>query len=273
MEKNTPDKIVTRDAGATFYCHVCRKIYQKCKRKVYISADTLQRGGWRTRQGKSGMLRRGAVASVALSIALFASCSTETSDTGSDSWVCQWCSGVEIHQTATGCWFNFPSQDGVHYVTKNLGGMNGSPSGAVNASRNSVQNAAGPTQAISATFTISGAGKFTAAGGGTPQVRLYFQRKGDNMSAIGDYQYYRWWSVMSVPLSETSVDGTHTVTVPLAPKNWQSVYGVNGAKAVEKFDAAKDDMAVAGLTFGDQYGFGHGVWGSGKFTLTDWRIQ
>jgi len=47
---------------------------------------------------------------------------------------------------------------------------------------------------ITATFTITGSGTIVSEGGGTPQLRLYFQRKGDTMSGTGDYEWYRWWS-------------------------------------------------------------------------------
>ncbi len=40
--KNKPgEPIVNRDKGATFYCVACYKPYQKCKCRVYVSADTL----------------------------------------------------------------------------------------------------------------------------------------------------------------------------------------------------------------------------------------
>jgi hypothetical protein len=42
--KNEPGKpIVNRDKGAIFYCVACHKTYQKCKCRVYVSADTLGR--------------------------------------------------------------------------------------------------------------------------------------------------------------------------------------------------------------------------------------
>jgi hypothetical protein len=43
LHENTPDKIVTRSEGAKFYCHACRELYQKCKCRVYVSADTLHK--------------------------------------------------------------------------------------------------------------------------------------------------------------------------------------------------------------------------------------
>jgi hypothetical protein len=49
--KNKPgEPIVDRSPGAKFYCLNCHKTYQKCKCRVYISADTL-------RGAKLGVLR------------------------------------------------------------------------------------------------------------------------------------------------------------------------------------------------------------------------
>ena len=40
--RNTPgEPIVTRDHGARFYCIACFKMYQKCRCRVYMAADTL----------------------------------------------------------------------------------------------------------------------------------------------------------------------------------------------------------------------------------------
>jgi hypothetical protein len=55
---NTPDKIYTRKEGAAFYCHVCRKKYQKCNCEVYISADTVGDEMSEGRERKVSLCRR-----------------------------------------------------------------------------------------------------------------------------------------------------------------------------------------------------------------------
>jgi hypothetical protein len=59
---NTPERIVTRSAGARFYCAACGGTYaryphtRQCKCRVYVSADTLS-------SGKSATANRGALPS------------------------------------------------------------------------------------------------------------------------------------------------------------------------------------------------------------------
>jgi hypothetical protein len=290
-----------------YLCQECGKEYRDCKCQVYISKDARNASNPQPavlipkpkQNALQAIARRSVRLLVIALIVILASCSTETSDPGSDSWVCEYCQNTEIHQTATGCWFNFPSKDGVHYVTKNLSGSPAvltandritgqapkvesaqtiSAKGGDATCRNRELNPSSQSNvalivqsaratAITATFTISGAGKFTAAGGGTPKVVLYFQSCSD-MSGIGDSKYCRWWSNQNVVLK----NGTVTLAVPLLPKNWHSVYGETGDKVPTKFNGAWAARSKAGMTFGGLYD-GHGVWGSGKFTLTDWRIQ
>ena len=51
-----------------------------------------------------------------------AGCSSESLISPTSGWTCQYCHNVILHQTGAGLWFDFPSEDGVHYVTKNLSG-------------------------------------------------------------------------------------------------------------------------------------------------------
>jgi len=189
---------------------------------------------------------------------ILAGCATDSgTTTSSDTWTCQYCHNVEIHQTGTGMWFDFPNKDGVHYVTE-------------------APKSKGAT--ITATFTITGTGKIVSEGGGTPQVRLYFQSCPD-MSGIGDAEYCRWWSnPNAVRLTPEILKlKTFKLTAKLVPGMWSSVYGKFGDENPVMFEAAKDDMGVAGITFGsDITGFGHGCHaasGSLKFTLTSFTIK
>jgi hypothetical protein len=52
--ENTPERIVTRAAGARFYCADCRETYQKCRCKVYRSVDTLRVGKSRNSRRSAG---------------------------------------------------------------------------------------------------------------------------------------------------------------------------------------------------------------------------
>jgi len=55
--ENTPERIVTRAAGARFYCADCRETYQKCRCKVYRSVDTLRVGKSRNSGAARGVLK------------------------------------------------------------------------------------------------------------------------------------------------------------------------------------------------------------------------
>jgi hypothetical protein len=53
--KNKPgEPIVNRGKGAAFYCVACGQTYQKCKCRVYVSADTLKREKRYTRARQTG---------------------------------------------------------------------------------------------------------------------------------------------------------------------------------------------------------------------------
>ena len=99
-------------------------------------------------------------------------------------------------------------------------------------------------------------------------VSLFFQRRGDDMYAEGDKQFYRWWSVATGPLTP----GIHTLTASLdAPESqWLSVFGKRSREYPEQFKDAKNLVRQIGLTFGGGGGRGHGVkvrGGSAKITV------
>src|SRR5262245_66431615 len=39
---STPERFVTRREGARVYCARCRKVYQRCRCRVYLSVDSLK---------------------------------------------------------------------------------------------------------------------------------------------------------------------------------------------------------------------------------------
>jgi hypothetical protein len=187
-----------------------------------------------------------------IAAALALSSCVSSSDTAGG-WTCQYCKNVTTFSGST-LSFTFPKTDGVHYVTKPF-----SPTAP---------------KTIAATFTIT-AGKFVAAGSGTPKLYLYFQRAGDDMQALkGTTEYYRWWSN---PQSVVLAGGTYTLSVALQPKDWTSVWGARGTENVKMFNEAVSNMRMAGMTFGsDSGGFGHGAWdllGRAVFTLKSFEVR
>ena len=85
------------------------------------------------------------------------------------------------------------------------------------------------------------------------------------------HEYYRWWSVGHVELTE----GEHELVAPLAPNQWLSVFGKRGDQfgAAEQFTAAMADLQAVGLTFGGTFA-GHSVFAverPARFTLMSYQ--
>jgi hypothetical protein len=157
-----------------------------------------------------------------------------------------WMSGTE------GNWyFDFPDQNGVHYVYK-------------------VAPAIRVGQTITMHFAITGNGNFVPTEGtATARVRLFLQQQGDTLTAQEPYK--RWWSVTYVELHE----GEFTLTVPLSPESWSSVFGQRGDEVPSEFANAVSQLANVGFTFGGTFA-GHGVYvtgGNARFVLKQYSVS
>jgi hypothetical protein len=86
---------------------------------------------------------------------------------------------------------------------------------------------------------------------------LFLQRRNDDLSQ----EFYRWWSNPTVyDLQPTP--GNTTLTVPLTPDQWSSVFGRFGnqnATTLKGFQDALGDLGHVGMTFGGGCFVGHGV--------------
>jgi len=110
--------------------------------------------------------------------------------------------------------FRLPYQNGVHYVYK-----------------------AAPAVTVGQTITMH----FAITGGtATARVRLFLQQRGDTAQE----PYKRWWSVTYVELHE----GEFTLTAPLSPDQWTSVFGQGGAEVPNEFNTAISQLANVGFT-------------------------
>ena len=111
-----------------------------------------------------------------------------------------------------------------------------------------------PVGALTARFTVTGSGF-------VPQefpdraatVSLLLQRRGDDWTARGAMQSYRWYSSEVVTLAA----GEFELTVPLDVAFWGDV---NGFKDPVAFAATLADLDNIGLVFGSAGGRGHGVY-------------
>jgi hypothetical protein len=110
---------------------------------------------------------------------------------------------------------------------------------------------------IRLSFEIVGNGPFKGAAQqpDVTSVGLYFQRAGDDWSAAGPFEGYRFYSLDEiVPVRA----GAFTLDVPLVRARWTSA-NTNAATEAD-FQAAIANAAAVGFTFGNSSGKGHGVY-------------
>ena len=193
---------------------------------------------------------------------LFALLLIGCSPCAAQSWEIRYSAGVSLNVPASGeeFSFEFPRAPGsAHYITRPA-----TPAGS----------------AVVATFTVMTGGSpvfdYRTAPNNTcdspATVRLFLQRRGDNLSGAGAYEFYRWWSRAGVVLA----DGTFTLDVPLQPSLWTSVFGKSGESNPRAFAAALADLSSVGVTFGGGCFYGHGVRvlnGRATFTMKRFEIR
>lgn len=175
-------------------------------------------------------------------------------------WVISWSPGMPTHPASSGgSWsFDFPVSDGVHYVMVPY-------------------TASKPHKTLTITFRvtpISGNPKFVSVNqcpGGMPAgFRPMLERQGDAL--LASQEFYRWWSAFGY--FNLVADGqVHTITVPLTPNRWTSVFGKT---STTEFATSMDNLMGVGMTFGGGCAYGHGVWvtgGKARFELINYQIQ
>lgn len=101
-------------------------------------------------------------------------------------------------------------------------------------------------------------------------ISLYFQRAGDNWSARGPYEAYRYYA----PAASVAAisPGEHVMTVELDGR-WTSVFGVPGGRDSRAFRAALAEAESVGIVLGWHGGRGHGVFATGPARLTVLSFQ
>jgi hypothetical protein len=107
--------------------------------------------------------------------------------------------------------------------------------------------------------------------GSPSMLSLYFQREGDNWSAKGAFEAYRWYS----PLLHSPIEaGDHELLVPL-DANWTAVMTSSARSNPVGFAAAKKQCSVVGMTWGGGDGRGHGVsaTGAARFICKSFEVR
>ncbi|WP_120716045.1 hypothetical protein [Tsuneonella amylolytica] len=108
--------------------------------------------------------------------------------------------------------------------------------------------------------------------GGPGWLSLFFQQRGDNWTARGPYETYRWYSPNN--RISTLKPGTHTVTVDL-DEEWNAVVAWKRSANPAAFNRALANADKVGFVFGSSSGLGHGVYATApaRFTIIDYRIE
>lgn len=158
-------------------------------------------------------------------------------------WTMSYSQGTSLSQSQGAIWqFPFPSHPGhVNMVTKRTGALSGQLTAVVEESEDNP-----------AWFWKFDAGNTCSAT--LPTTSLYFQRAGDNMSGQGEFEFYRWWSA-----GFEIQPSLRTISVPLDPAKWGSVFGKRGTDNPAMFAAALANAISVGLVFGGGCFAGHGV--------------
>jgi hypothetical protein len=126
---------------------------------------------------------------------------------------------------------------------------------------------------IKATFRIEadpGAELRTAQHTGTTSIVAFFQRFGDDWSASGEYEAYRWYATF-VPVTPVEVGKRYDLIVPLDGP-WTSTMSNEPNPA--GFAEAKDHAESVGLVFGGGDGWAHGIYATGpaRFILESFEV-
>lgn len=103
-------------------------------------------------------------------------------------------------------------------------------------------------------------------------VSLYFQRRGDNWSAKGRYEDFRWYAPDATVRNISP--GEQEISIRLDDPGWISVLGRTAGSNPGALEAALADIDRIGLVFGSSAARGHGVFATApaRFTLLSFQI-
>lgn len=103
-------------------------------------------------------------------------------------------------------------------------------------------------------------------------ITPYFQRAGDDWSARGRYEAYRWYGTFAT--QSPIVPGDHQVIAPLNG-SWTAVMTSSARSNPSGFRDAILDADEAGFVLGGGDGYGHGVYATGRARLvvTEFRVE
>lgn len=110
------------------------------------------------------------------------------------------------------------------------------------------------------------------APGSPAMITPYFQRRGDNWTAKGPYETYRWYATFAT--HSPIVQGEHVIVAPLQA-NWTAVQTSSARTNPVAFRNAVENADQVGFVLGGGDGYGHGVYATGRARLVilDFRVE
>lgn len=103
-------------------------------------------------------------------------------------------------------------------------------------------------------------------------LTLYFQRGGDNWSARGRFETYRWYASFASKMPIEA--GEHEIVAPL-DANWTAVMTSTARTNPAAFRDALANADQVGFVLGGGDGLGHGVFATGpaRLIVTEFRVE
>lgn len=104
-------------------------------------------------------------------------------------------------------------------------------------------------------------------------LTLYFQRRGDDWTARGAYETYRWYASFASRMP-VAPGGDQVIEARL-DQNWTAILTSSRASNPAGFQGALDDTARVGFVLGGGDGLGHGVYATGpaRIVVTSFSVE
>lgn len=104
-------------------------------------------------------------------------------------------------------------------------------------------------------------------------LSLYFQRDGDNWTAMGPYEAYRWYATFSSQMPVAP--GGDQVIEARFDQKWTAVLTSSRDSNPTAFDAALANAGRIGFVLGGGDGYGHGVYATGpaRLVVTSFKVE